>query len=139
MIRVEICYFIFLLLIIGCEKEPTSNPDAAISASEILFLKGEAAVDGLKKMTEQNFEDVFEGVPQAEITLSELETGISIIDILSAKTNFLKSGGEARRALKENSISVNKAKIEDDAVLNTSDLIYIKRQRYYLSTSYELI
>jgi len=106
--------------------------EAAISASEILFLKGDAAVEGLRKMSEQIFEDVFEGVPQAEIPLTEIEAGIPIIDMLSAKTNFLKSGGEARRALKENSISVNKTKVGDDTILNTSDLIsgkYILLQR----------
>ena len=83
-------------------------------------------------MSEQIFEDVFEGVPQAEIHLTEIEAGIPIIDMLSAKTNFLKSGGEARRALKENSISVNKTKVGDDTILNTSDLIsgkYILLQR----------
>ncbi|MDG1475955.1 MAG: tyrosine--tRNA ligase [Vicingaceae bacterium] len=106
--------------------------DAAISASEILFLKGDAAVEGLKSLSEQIFEDVFEGVPQAEITLAELESGLGIIDVLSAKTSFLKSGGEARRALKENSISVNKAKVGDDKIINTTDLIsgkYILLQR----------
>ncbi|MBL4668550.1 MAG: tyrosine--tRNA ligase [Flavobacteriales bacterium] len=106
--------------------------EAAISASEILFLKGDAAVEGLKNMSEQVFEDVFEGVPQAEVTLSEIGNGLSIIDVLSAKTNFLKSGGEARRALKENSISVNKAKVGDDKILGKEDLIngkYILLQR----------
>lgn len=106
--------------------------EAAINASEILFLKGQEAVDGLKNMSEQIFEDVFEGVPQAEVALSEIESGLSIIDTLSAKTNFLKSGGEARRALKENSISVNKDKVGDDKVLNATDLIggkYILLQR----------
>ncbi len=97
--------------------------DAAIGASEILFLKGDAAVEGLKNMSEQIFEDVFEGVPQAEIAKSEIEGGLSIVDALSAKTAFLKSGGEARRALKENSISVNKAKVGDDKILNEDDLI----------------
>ncbi|MGB0888252.1 MAG: tyrosine--tRNA ligase [Vicingaceae bacterium] len=106
--------------------------DAAINASEILFLKGDAAVEGLKNLTEQVFEDVFEGVAQAEIALAELENGLGIIDALSAKTGFLKSGGEARRALKENSISVNKAKVGDDKMLNSDDLIsgkYILLQR----------
>ena len=85
--------------------------EAAINASEILFLKGEEAVEGLKSLSEQIFTDVFEGVPQAEVALAEFDNGLSIIDALSAKTDFLKSGGEARRALKENSISVNKAKV----------------------------
>jgi len=109
-----------------------SDYDAAINASEILFKKGQEAVDGLKSMSSQVFEDVFEGVPQAEVALSEIETGISIIDALSSKTSFLKSGGEARRALKENSISVNKDKVKDDKILAIDDLIsnkYILLQR----------
>ena len=69
------------------------------------------------------FEDVFEGVPQAEVTKSDIENGINIVDILAAQTNFLKSGGEARRALKENSISVNKAKVGEDKTINSEDLI----------------
>jgi tyrosyl-tRNA synthetase len=97
--------------------------EAAINASEILFLKGEEAVEGLKSLSEQIFTDVFEGVPQAEVALAEFDNGLSIIDALSAKTDFLKSGGEARRALKENSISVNKAKVGDDKMLTAADLI----------------
>lgn len=106
--------------------------EAAINASEILFMKGEAAIEGLKNMPENIFTDVFEGVGQAEIALSEIQEGISIIDILSAKTGFLKSGGEARRALKENSISVNKAKVDEGKVLEMDDLIngkYLLLQR----------
>ena len=106
--------------------------EAAINASEILFMKGDEAVEGLKNMSKQIFEDVFEGVPQAEIALSEIEDGINIVDALGTKTNFLSSNGEARRALKENSISVNKAKIGEDKVLTKDDLIngkYILLQR----------
>ena len=106
--------------------------DAAINASEILFKKGAEAVEGLKSMSEQIFEDVFEGVPQAEVPLSEIENGLSIIDALASKTGFLNSGGEARRALKENSISVNKDKVGEDKVLGKDDLIngkYILLQR----------
>jgi tyrosyl-tRNA synthetase len=55
--------------------------------------------------------------------LAELESGLGIIDALSAKTNFLASNGEARRALKENAISVNKNKVAEDKLLTTEDLI----------------
>ena len=47
-------------------------------------------------------------------------------------SGFLKSNGEARRALQENSISVNKLKANIDTVINTDDLIagqYILLQR----------
>jgi len=105
---------------------------AAVNASEILFKKGEAAVEGLNSMSEAIFNDVFEGVPQAEVEKSAISGGLSIIDALATKTNFLKSGGEARRALKENSISVNKTKVGEDKVLRVDDLIndkYVLIQR----------
>ncbi len=106
--------------------------NVAINASEILFKKGDDAVKDLKRMSSQIFEDVFEGVPQAKIAMSDIKIGITIVEALTHKTNFLKSGGEARRALKENSISVNKTKVNEEKLLNTDDLIngkYILIQR----------
>ena len=97
--------------------------EAAINASEVLFKKGDEAVEALKNLPADIFEDIFEGVPQSEVALADIKNGITIVDALSAKTSFLKSGGEARRALKENSISVNKAKVSEDKVLNADDLI----------------
>ena len=105
---------------------------SAIDASEILFKKGDEAVEALKGMNEAIFMDVFEGVPQAEVSKSELETGINIIDILCDKTGFLNSKGEARRALNENSISINKEKVAETKDIGSSDLIdgcYILLQR----------
>lgn len=110
----------------------SSDLEAAINASSILFMKGEEAVEGLKSMSAQIFEDVFEGVPQAEVPLLDIENGLSIVDALASKTGFLNSSGEARRALKENSISVNKDKVGEDKVLGSTDLIngkYILLQR----------
>ncbi len=106
--------------------------DAAVNASEILFKTGEEAVEGLKKLPENLFNAVFEGVPQAEISLSNFNTGIPIIELLADKTNFLASNSEARRALKENSISVNKSKVDENTVVDASFLInnnYLLLQR----------
>ena len=106
--------------------------NSAITESAILFKKGPDAVDDLKSMSIQVFEDVFEGVPKAELKHSEINDGLTIIDALAGKTNFLKSQGEAKRALKENSISVNKEKVNEDKILSGSDLInnrYILIQR----------
>ena len=41
---------------------------SAIDASEILFKKGNEAIEALKGMTEAIFMDVFEGVPKAEVS-----------------------------------------------------------------------
>ncbi|MFI0492124.1 tyrosine--tRNA ligase [Flavobacterium sp.] len=93
----------------------------AIKASNILF--GNSTSDDLKQLDEATFLDVFDGVPQAEISRNEMESGINIVEILNAKTGFLKSNGEARRALTANSISVNKEKVTEEFELSTKDLI----------------
>ncbi|SDL69747.1 tyrosine--tRNA ligase [Kriegella aquimaris] len=95
--------------------------DNAVQASAILF--GKSTSEDLKKLDEKTFLDVFDGVPQAEIPISELENGLDMIGALAAKTGFLGSNGEARRELKQNSISVNKEKVKEDYVISTADLI----------------
>ena len=94
----------------------------AIAASAILF--GKSTSDDLKKLNEKTFLDVFDGVPQAEISKSELEgEGLNMIAALAAQTGFLASNGEARRELKQNSISVNKEKVKEAYMITSSDLI----------------
>ncbi len=93
----------------------------AVKASSILF--GRSTAEDLKQLDEMTLLDVFEGVPQAEISISDLEKGIDIINALNEKSGFLKSNGEARRALKENSISVNKEKVQEGFQISKEDLI----------------
>ncbi len=95
----------------------------AVKASEILFKKGQEAVDGLKSLSANLIQDIFEGVPQASFSKADLANGIDIVSALAEKGGFLKSNGEARRELKQNSISVNKAKVTDNKVLTEEDLI----------------
>ena len=96
----------------------------AEKASQILF--SNSFKEDLKSLDEKTFLDVFEGVPQAEIPKSEIEAGLDMIAALAAKTNFLASNGEARRALKENSISVNKDKVDEAYHITAEDLINTK-------------
>ncbi len=95
--------------------------DAAVEASQILFGKG--TTESLQKLDERTFLSVFEGVPQFEIAADKLKAGINIIDFLSDESGILKSKGEARRALKENSISINKAKVKEDFIISKTDLL----------------
>jgi len=95
--------------------------DKAIQASMILF--GNATSNDLKQLDEATFLEVFEGVPQAEISRNDIEIGIDIVSVLNEKTGFLKSNGEARRALSANSISINKEKVTEEFVLSSKDLI----------------
>jgi len=109
----------------------------AIKASNILF--GKSTADDLKSLDEQTFLDVFDGVPQAAVSKEDIENGLDMIAALAAKTGFLSSNGDARRALKENSISVNKEKINEDYIITSADLIANKyallqrgRRNYFL-------
>ena len=93
----------------------------AIKASAILF--GNSTSGDLKELDEATFLDVFEGVPQAIVSRNEIEAGLDIVAVLNEKTGFMKSNGEARRALSANSISVNKEKVTEEFVLGAKDLI----------------
>lgn len=95
--------------------------DKAIKASNILF--GNSTSEDLKELDETTFLEIFDGVPQAEISKADVESGINIVDVLNEKSGFLKSNGEARRALTENSIAVNKEKITEEYSVSSKDLI----------------
>ncbi len=95
--------------------------ETALAASEILF--GKSTRDHLRALPETEFLSVFSGVPQARVSRSTLESGVSVIDLLTDVSGFLPSKGEARRALKENSISVNKEKVGEETVFSTEDLL----------------
>ncbi|MFV0564394.1 MAG: tyrosine--tRNA ligase [Flavobacteriaceae bacterium] len=94
----------------------------AVKASEILF--GASTSEDLKALNEKTFLDVFEGVPQTQISKTDLEgNGLDIIAALAEKGGFLKSNGEARRALKENAVAVNKEKVQEGYFITKTDLI----------------
>jgi tyrosyl-tRNA synthetase len=95
--------------------------DNAIKASNILF--GKSTSEDLKQLNEKTFLDVFDGVPQAEVTMADLEAGLDMIGALAAKTGFLDSNGAARRELKQNSIAVNKEKVKEDFLITKDQLI----------------
>ena len=95
--------------------------DKAKEASQVLF--GKSTEEDLAKLDEATFLDVFEGVPLKELSKEILNDNFDMIAALSAETEFLSSNGEARRALKENSISVNKSKVGLDYTLTEKDLI----------------
>lgn len=102
----------------------------AKQASMILF--GNSTSEDLMTLTERDFLDVFAGVEQNEFDMKTLDEGVGIVEFLSEVTGFLKSKGEARRALKENSISVNKDKVAEEYVVNKANLIngrYVLLQR----------
>ena len=93
----------------------------AIEASQILF--GSETSEALQKINTKLFLELFDGVPQTEVSISKIKKGINIINALVQVTRFLKSNGEAKRALNENSISVNQVKVDQNYIIDQNDLV----------------
>lgn len=95
--------------------------EMAIQASEILF--GKSTDEDLKSLHEAILNDIFEGVPQGTLSRSDIENSLPITEAL-VKSGFFMSNGEARRALQENSISVNKSKVNGSYNIGINDLLH---------------
>ena len=109
----------------------------AVAASAILF--GKSTAEDLKQLPEKVFLEVFDGVPNAEVSRARFDEGLDMIAALAVETGFFASNGEARRELKQQSISVNKSKVGEDYRLSSEDLIASKyvllqkgKKNYYL-------
>ncbi|MCC8094395.1 MAG: tyrosine--tRNA ligase [Tannerellaceae bacterium] len=96
--------------------------EMAVEASNILFSNSTSKT--LKKLDEETFLSVFEGVPQFEISREELADGIKIIDLLTEKAAVFPSKGEMRKLVQSGGVSVNKEKLaETETVFTTSSLL----------------
>ena len=90
-------------------------------ASKILF--GKSTKKDLSSLDKSTFYEVFDGVPKVKIKKSFLKKGLSIVEALSMKGSILNSLSEARRALKENSVYINKSRVDENKILDVNDLI----------------
>jgi len=112
--------------------------EMAVSASNILFGKGTS--EEIKKLDENTFLSVFEGVPQYNISMQKLQAGIPVMEVLSEDTNIFPSKGDLRRTIKGNGLSINKEKVQDQELIVNKDFLidgkYILVQKgkknYYL-------
>ena len=96
--------------------------DAAVEASNILF--GNSTSEALKHLDEQTLLDVFNGVPQFEVSREELSAGVKAIDLFTEKAAIFPSKGEMRKLVQSGGISVNKEKLTDqDMVIDCSSLL----------------
>tara|TARA_B110000211_G_C14076607_1_gene552389 strand:- start:85 stop:1359 length:1275 start_codon:yes stop_codon:yes gene_type:complete len=93
----------------------------AKAASQILF--GKSTEESLRNLSQDDFLSVFEGVPQSDVKRGIIEAGVGIIDFMSDHAPVFNSKGEARRALKANSVSINKTKVNDQKMVGNEDII----------------
>jgi len=95
--------------------------DNALAASQILF--GKATEDQLRSLDRATLESVFEGVPQFELAVSNLEDGLDIVEALAEHTGVFPSKGEARKMVQGNGVAINKTKVGVDKVLTKDDVV----------------
>lgn len=94
--------------------------ELAVEASNILF--GNATADAFKRLDEETFLQVFEGVPAFDISKDELSAGIKAVDLLTEKAQVFPSKGEMRKTVQAGGVMINKTKLEgfDDTIDNSS-------------------
>jgi tyrosyl-tRNA synthetase len=87
--------------------------EMAVKASNILF--GKNVTEDLESLDEATLLALFEGVPQAELSKTDLKNCASITELLSeaTKNTIFPSKGEARKMIQAGGVSINKAKVTD--------------------------
>ncbi|MCF0056877.1 tyrosine--tRNA ligase [Dyadobacter sp. CY356] len=82
-----------------------------LKASDVLF--GKATLETLQSIAIDEFDTIFNGVPQTEIPRADWDSSANVLDLISTVTNaeIYPSKGEARRALQQNAVSINKVKV----------------------------
>ncbi|WP_293741850.1 tyrosine--tRNA ligase [uncultured Pedobacter sp.] len=96
--------------------------ETAIKTSEFLF--GNGSLEFLKTLTENQVLEMFEGIPQFNISKSDLAEGIDAATLLAEKTTVFPSKGETKKLIQGGGVSVNKEKVADVMqVFDTANLI----------------
>jgi len=110
--------------------------EKAIFASSAKF---NPTMEGIEQLDEEIILEIFDEKDKAEIAGDDIQNGLDMIAALSAKTGFLASNSEARRELKQNAVSLNKVKVNEDYIITPKDLIKGKflvlqkgKKNYYL-------
>ena len=112
--------------------------DSAVEASQILF--GTGTTESLKRMNENTFLSVFEGVPVFDIQRDVLESGVNVTDLCAGHSQVFSSKSELKRLIHGGGLSINKIKIDNpdliigtDFLLNNKYLLVKKgKKNYYL-------
>ncbi|MBO9673006.1 MAG: tyrosine--tRNA ligase [Sphingobacteriaceae bacterium] len=115
--------------------------ETAIKTSEFLF--GNGSLEFLKTLSGNQVLEMFEGIPQFNISKSELAEGIDAATLLAEKTAVFPSKGETKKLIQGGGVSVNKEKVSDTMqVFNTANLINDKfivvqkgKKNYFLLTA----
>ena len=114
-----------------CEK--------AVEASAILF--GGSTSEALRRLDEQTFLQVFEGVPRYSVPRGRL--GLPFIELCTEQAAVFPSKGECRKMVQGGGVSLNKEKVSDpqrtvaeaDLIAGRYLLVQKGKKNYYLITA----
>lgn len=96
--------------------------ETAIKTSEFLF--GNGSLEFLKSLTENQVLEMFEGIPQFNISKEELNAGIDVATLLAEKSSVFASKGETKKLIQGGGVSINREKVADVMqVFNSENLI----------------
>lgn len=103
--------------------------EAAVEASQILF--SNKAEEILHRIDEDTLLSVFDGVPQYEVPMSVIETGVPLVELVTTHAPVFQSKGEMRKLIQSGGVSINKNKVSDAAM--TIDKSYLLNGKYILA------
>jgi len=110
--------------------------EKAIKSSEFLF--GNTGIEFLSELNNEEVVGLFEGVPNFNVALSDLQHGINAVELLAANTAVFPSKGEAKKMIQGGGVAVNKVKIPTaetvynaDALINGKFLVVQKGKKNY--------
>lgn len=110
-----------------------SEKDYETAVKTSAFLFGNGSLEFLAELEHPEVLEVFDGVPQFEISKDQLAAGIDVLDLLAVHTQVFPSKGEARKMLQGGGVGINKEKIENtELLIDTTHLVsdrYIVAQR----------
>ena len=92
-----------------------------LKVSEILF--GKADKETLMSLSAENLAEIAGEIGSSTISRAELTAGVGILTLLSDRTKVAPSNNEARKAIQNNAVSINKDKIKDLTLMITTDFL----------------
>lgn len=87
--------------------------ETAVSTSEFLF--GNGSVDFLKQLSHEGVLEIFDGVPQFNVSKAALENGVDVLELLAVASSVFPSKGEARKMIQGGGVAINREKVTDPA------------------------
>ncbi|HEY2581581.1 MAG TPA: tyrosine--tRNA ligase [Mucilaginibacter sp.] len=110
--------------------------EKAIKSSEFLF--GNTGIEFLGELNDEEVIGLFDGLPKYTVSLSELQSGINVVDLLAAHTAVFPSKGEAKKMIQGGGTAINKVKIgsfddvyNKDVLVNNKYLVVQKGKKNY--------